>query len=215
MVYDPFAGDPTKQEMFGGERRWVLPAGHYPMRLVVGGAGLTDEYVAEDGAAKGGKPFVELGSSVIAPYPFQGERVQRRLFLTPGDTGAQFHFLRGATAAVTGKTPDAAAFTAFGITLPQAGEMRDRTNAFVEWFNKATPEQRIGFMIQYTRMKDWNGRSAVVRLGVEDGRHPREDGTIPKYNRYIGFWAIDDPTYGRASLADEQARLASVEAAGG
>lgn len=198
---DPFADIPAASSIGGGPRLYTLPEGFYPMALQGTEAGTT---ASTPGMAGGGNPWVELEATVTAG-PFRGHRVRRRQFLTPGK-GPQLHYLRGVTQILTGHGTDNRALAANGIMLNQP-DPAERTAAFIAWFEQAQAKNRLDLMIQWLCVQEWSGKTAVVQLGIENGRDGRQ------YNRFIGFHRMDDPAHGSAWLeSTEFPRQAGIHA---
>lgn len=219
-MHDPFADVPTRSEVVSSgdrQRGPKLEPGFYITRLSITELGLSSPRAGAGGEVKVPKPFSRV-SCYVTEGPFATRSVAPMLYLTPGK-GQNLHFLRAAAHAITGKPADGQAFTKYAVPVNPTMNVPERMAAFVSWFYEvAADETRLDFMVDYLRVKEWNGKTVVTRMGVEQGRSMRTneetgESYYPVYNRILGFWPMGDPVHGRSwVVAEEWPRLKAIEA---
>jgi len=204
---------------YGSGPRIVLPEGLYVMDIEVGEQTTTDqgddimtdkvwskgqivdEVPVEDVNGSevlvGGTPYVEL-TTTPAEGPFEECGFQSRFYLTPGK-GRNIGFVNHACKAITGKPVDVKVLGEFGFDFEGLSEQSEIQTRFRACYLALTPEQRLDLMVRYARVVQWDGKTAVVKVGVEE-RERTDEATGAKYmvpfNRVQGFHAIDDPKRG-------------------
>jgi len=203
-------------EEFGDRApRVILPESHYPVEITLNEVGLTKvrdtalvpALVDENGnqledVVGGGVPYLDLAVKVVdGPFgEVEGAGFSFRQSCTPGK-GGYIGFVAGATRAVTGQAPDAAAITKYKFQFPNGADDKQAQQLFRTQFFLLDPEERKDFMTIFTRARLWNGRKAIVRVShdlVERTNDITGETYTATYHRVEGYFALNHPKKGLA-----------------
>lgn len=157
----------------------------------------------EEEVQRGGSPFVDL-ECVSDEGPFQGHGFKGRFWLTPGK-GRNIGFVQHTANAITGKKCDTRVLKEYGFIFDAVpknltpGERKQAMEAaqqqFRKYFYALGNDERLDFMVKYCRIGQWDGKSAVAKVGIEEGNERENETTgetyIPEFNRYQGFYNLN------------------------
>ena len=231
---------------YGGGPRVLLPESYYNMTLAVLDTDTTDPAVDDeenpvmtkekDGSLfedangeqvqRGCSPYVELECEADEG-PFQGHGFRGRFWLTPGK-GPNIGFVQHAAKAISSKTVNTKLLNEFGFEFPAIGKSLssealkqarlEAQQLFRKYFYVLSADDRLDFMVRYCRVGEWDGKSVVVKVGIEPGQERMDDTTgqlyTPEFNRYQGFHALNDASKGAGwvrSVCHRKQERAAVE----
>lgn len=148
----------------------------------------------EEKVCRGGSVYAEI-SCTVEEGPFAGNGFQSRFWLTPGK-GKNIGFVQHAAKAISGRGMNMKALTDFGFIFTGKEDQSEAQQKFRKFYYALGVEDRLNFMIQYCNLSKWDGKSAVAKVDIEDGQEKLDETTnqlyTPQFNRYKGFYALND-----------------------
>jgi len=137
----------------------------------------------------GGSPFFQLGLAVVEG-PYKGAETESRFYLTPGK-GPNIGFVNSAIKNVTGKPADTTALKQFEFTA-LTGNKESIQGGFRDQFRALSADDRKIFMEKYARVRSWDGRKVIVKVGVEENTWTTDEGEerTTMRNRFAGFFTL-------------------------
>lgn len=192
---------------YGGGPRVLLPASYYIGTLEVDEVDMSPE---REGVIENedGSPFLDANDNEVtlghSPYaqmtcevdegPFAGNGFTGRFWLTPGK-GRNIGFVQHAAKAISGQGVNTKVLSDFGFEFPAKQTQEEAQQMYRRYFYALGAEDRVTFMTKYCNIGKWDGKSVVVKVGIEDGNEKQNETTgelyTPQFNRFQGFSSLN------------------------